>query len=876
MRKQFLPMFLCFAMIFCTFVCPEYAKAAGGIYENAPYLLNAVGVIDAPDTDIEILDGALLRYETARLAVGLIGGKDTAKGYIGDGSFSDVGEKSICADYIYYAKKCGIVSGYGNYYRPKNETTYAEFIKTVVSILGYDLRAEYEGGYPAGYIKVAAVLGINIGKGADDTITRREAYHIAFLALETDVMKTNTIGDKTDYKIEKGENLLNIYLNAETAEGIITGNGTTGIYSKTPSSDTTIMLDGKAYQTDRINQRRFLGFDSVVYIKKDTNKVLYIRESDSNTLYSVKSDFISANTTKKSFKYYTDEQKTKEKSIRLGDNTSVIYNEVFLGKLYTSDVAADDLMPDSGHIDLLDNDADGTADIVFISDYKSYAVSHSSQTNQKIYVKGNTVTELDINDNVRVIDARGNDFDYTALAEWDVVSVLGSRDYYTKDGEAAVIAVIKNSVRGIVNETSEDTAVIDGEEYGVAKNFYDEGYYFELGRNGSFYFDAENKITACDYSDKKEDYGYLIDAHISEKNPKLLMLKIFTKNGRVEDYTAEGKIKFSQGGAETRDDAYKLIAKFTKADGTATDNQLIMYSLNEDKTIKSISKYSDTPSYNVFSKSFSGDGVHYVARRFGGKYYLSAADTKIFSIPDRSDDYKNYQLLTPTSIETDKKYDGVEIYDADEDNFAGAVIMKEKNAAGVAGTSRIMLVEKVSAALNGSDDLTTLVTGLFNGKETRVTAEETGLVTLSGNNGVWGYSGVALENLKKGDIIQYALNPSGEIKKFRILFRPDSSADSFYKNGNDTVPTDRILSNELTVMYNKVVRCSATAAILDSDNEKGVNFKGDRFNLIVYIYDGKKNEIYIGSKGDIVPGDMAFMTFDYASPKEMVIYRYAD
>ncbi|UKI36346.1 MAG: hypothetical protein L6V93_20940 [Clostridiales bacterium] len=45
-------------------------------------------------------------------------------------------------------------------------------------------------------------------------------------------------------------------------------------------------------------------------------------------------------------------------------------------------------MPDSGHIDLLDNDADGTADIVFISDYKSYAVSHSSQTNQKNICKG--------------------------------------------------------------------------------------------------------------------------------------------------------------------------------------------------------------------------------------------------------------------------------------------------------------------------------------------------------------------------------------------------------------------------------------------------------------------------------------------------------
>ena len=62
------------------------------------------------------------------------------------------------------------------------------------------------------------------------------------------------------------------------------------------------------------------------------------------------------------------------------------------------------------------------------------------------------------------------------------------------------------------------------------------------------------------------------------------MLKIFTKNGRVEDYTAEGKIKFSQGGAETRDDAGKdVVVLLAMTLGTTPESEATQRALADEQ-----------------------------------------------------------------------------------------------------------------------------------------------------------------------------------------------------------------------------------------------------------------------------------------------------
>ncbi|MBE7038088.1 MAG: hypothetical protein E7404_04205 [Ruminococcaceae bacterium] len=892
MKRRLILVLLCVSMVSGLFTAPVCTYAEGEvIYSNAPSFLQAVNVIKEYDSEEENLKAPLLRHEMAKIVVGLIGGADIAKGYVCEPVFEDVASDSLNGDYIYYAYQNNLISGNGGFFRPKDETTYAEFVKTLVVLLGYNVRATYEGGYPYGYLKVANAMDFDIGKSADEVITREEAYHLAFVAAETEIMATDILGEKTNYKIQDGKTLLNTYLGVKVEEGIITSNGNTSIYSKNAAGEGRIVINDTAYVADERMQRKYLGFNSLVYIDEDTNKVLFIRENDSNTAYSVKSDLISDETVKNSFRYFKDENDTVAKRLKLGDNTSVIYNEVFLGKIYTNNVTANDLMPDSGNVYLLDNDSDGTIDVVFVTDYKSYAVDHVSKNNEKIYVKAEN-SELDINDNVSLTDVEGNSVDYLSLEEWNIVSVAGSKDYYNGvPNSHANIVVVKNELKGAVNAIGDDYVVIDEKEYKISADFEKEGYAFELGRNGIFYLNVENKIAACDYNQKTEDYGYLIEAYLSDASKNKLIMKIFNKSGNVEEYIATDEVKFTYNGIEDKLEPSELIEKFQKTeDGEkVTENQLIMYSLNTDKTLKSITKHTNTASYDNFSKAFSGDEVHFIARRFQGKYYISATETKIFGIPEKVDDYKQYQLLSVTGIETNKYYDGVEIYDLDEDNFAGALVMKSNSSNSVAKTARIMLVDKVGKMINANGDHTTSVTGLYNGKEIKIAAAETGLVNLTGTEEKWGwqytdaddnvvqvsYQNVKLEDLKRGDVIQYSLDTSGEISGFRILFRPDKKASTFYRHAfGEYTDLDRVASTDLLMVYNDVVRVSSVAAIIDAENEKAVNFDGDRFDAIIYIYDEKENEIKVGLPGDIVKGDRVLMTYDYASPKELVIFRY--
>lgn len=891
MKRKILLILLCVSIITGLFNMPVSTFAEDGvIYSNAPSFLKAVNVIKDYENDEESLNSPLLRYEMAKIVVGLIGGADAAKGYTCEQIFEDVASESLGADYIYYAYQNNLINGNGGFFRPKDETTYAEFIKTLVVLLGYDVRAKYEGGYPLGYLKVANAMDFDIGKSLDEVITKKEAYHLAFIAAETEIMRTDVVGDKTNYKISDGDTPLNVYLGVKTEEGIISANSITNIYSKTAAGKGRIVINDRSYIADERVQRKYLGFDSIVYIDEDTNKVLFVRESDSNITYSVKSDLISSETLKNSFKYFKDENDKNERKLKLSDNTSVIYNEVFLGKVYTNNVTANDLMPKSGNVYLLDNNADGTIDVVFVTEYKSYAVDHVSKNNQKIYVKGE-IGDVDVNDNVILIDATGNKVDYLTLAEWDVVSIAGSKDYYNDVPDAyANIVVVKNQVKGSVNTIGDDYVVIDEKEYKIAPDFENEEYKFEFGRNGIFYLDIENKIAACDYNQKTEDYGYLIDAYMSESSNSTLVMKIFNKGGNVEDYIVNKEVKFTYNGSEEKLKPSDLCEKFqkTKNGEKITESQLIMYSLNEDKTIKSISKHLDTPSYDNFSKAFTGDDVHFIARRFQGKYYISATGTKIFGIPENKENYKEYQLLSVTGIETNKYYDGIEIYDVDEDNFAGALIMKSNASGNVAKTGRIMVVDKIGKMVSATGDHTTSVTGLYNGKEIKIAAAETGLVNLSGEEEKWGwqyvdngstvevnYKNVKLEDLKQGDIIQYSLDSLGEINNFRILFRPDKKASTFYRHGfGEFTDLVRTPSSDILLVYHDVVRVSSVAAIIDAANEKAINFDGDRFDAIIYIYDEKEEEVKIGVPGDIVKGDRVLMTYDYGSPKELVIFRY--
>lgn len=82
----------------------------------------------------------------------------------------------------------------------ENPVTFNQAVKMLVSMLGYQAKAEEGGGYPDGYIAVAGGLGILEGADiADRELTRAEAAGLIYSSLNTGVLKTEgdteTTGD---------------------------------------------------------------------------------------------------------------------------------------------------------------------------------------------------------------------------------------------------------------------------------------------------------------------------------------------------------------------------------------------------------------------------------------------------------------------------------------------------------------------------------------------------------------------------------------------------------------------------------------------------------------------------------------------------------
>lgn len=79
----------------------------------------------------------------------------------GEEAFPDVDDSHWAKEYIASMKYSGIINGYPDgTFRPENEVSYAEFIKMTVEAMGMGEEAKADGGFPAGYIKVASSLGI--------------------------------------------------------------------------------------------------------------------------------------------------------------------------------------------------------------------------------------------------------------------------------------------------------------------------------------------------------------------------------------------------------------------------------------------------------------------------------------------------------------------------------------------------------------------------------------------------------------------------------------------------------------------------------------------------------------------------------------------
>lgn len=201
----------------------------------------------------------------------------------------------------------------------------------------------------------------------------------------------------------------------------------------------------------------------------------------------------------------------------------------------------------SGRITLVDNDADGTYNIIFV-EAGSPAIVDSTDEEKISFgglpadmLMGTPLSTIYLNDNtLKVIIKKGDkEISPSELKKGDVLSVIAD----TKNSSYIVCELIENTVTGTVTETKESYSSLYGIAYKIGDSFYDVNqlaYYangIEIGDKGIFHIDKYGKIVlftedpAIDSA--SSGYGYVLKtaAYSSSIDGTEIQFKLLTKKG---------------------------------------------------------------------------------------------------------------------------------------------------------------------------------------------------------------------------------------------------------------------------------------------------------------------------------------------------------
>jgi predicted DNA-binding antitoxin AbrB/MazE fold protein len=188
------------------------------------------------------------RAEFAKIMVSALGIGEAANYAAGPTRFPDVTAGHWASGYINVAVDVGIIVGYPDgTFKPENQVTFAEAIKMIVAGLGYTPKANALGGYPGGYLAVAAEEGITKDVNVVSTLSANRGAIAMMIdnALEVDLMEQVSYGDSPEWKTIKGKTLLNSKLDVEEVEGTVVA------ISKTDKLDENEFFYGNSPNKDR-------------------------------------------------------------------------------------------------------------------------------------------------------------------------------------------------------------------------------------------------------------------------------------------------------------------------------------------------------------------------------------------------------------------------------------------------------------------------------------------------------------------------------------------------------------------------------------------------------------------------------------------------
>lgn len=782
----------------------------------------------------------------------------------------DVTEYMDYSAAIFMAYDMGIVSGNGDgTFLPNVNITLNDAVVIMIKALGYDIVAEKEGGYPAGYLSRAMRLRLISGNMSGNDILSRDACAcLLYNALGVKPIITFKYGGGEVSKTEGDKEALEEYHSVYKLEGLVKSQ----VYNTSDEEGEIITDNGVKFFYDGSDD--YTGEYVKVYYRenKQTNRNDIVYLSIDKSVDSLEIDADDAEYTNHTYTYGD-----KNRQARINAKTRIFYNGCELSEGYSTSL----LTPKSGTIKLSDS-SDGAYKVLKITDYTDCVVDSVNETDSVIYDKYSFDNALSYGDlNYVLTDKSGKALTVDALSNGSVLSYAVSLDK-----KKARIIACDEEISGTLSriDTQDSTR-----RYTIGDSVYEASPQIEKKLSGearvgdvlTVKLNFMGKIASYDKDGEgASKFGYLIKAakgkSLFDNN---MMLKILTEEDGVKTIETAEKITFDgKSGVSSADCLTKL-----------SEGQLILYKNNSSGQISEIdTAYTDTvqkeekESENSLYKFYDGSLVYNKASNTFSGTVTKASDARIFFVPQNPDTAADKEFTTDVTF-SDKQSYRLAAYRVSADSFyADAIVVYERgNAASLASNSALFMVKSVYEGLNADGETVPMLSGYSGGSQKElelyekcriITPTETRIMTDEEKSA-----------LSPGDIIRIATDSKKRLSVLEMIW--DKSEKNPYCMSKN--PTSDTYAATYRFMYGTVHSADSSYFRITFENDAADAKEADMQAFLkskvlnYYIYEENRDGTWFrkGTSADIVPWknnlsnpSKVLIRQYYGTPEEVIIF----
>ena len=749
--------------------------------------------------------------------------------------YYDVPETHYAYDSICLLTEMGVTNGVGEkIFKPDDIIEDAAAYKIILTILGYNDRAEADGGYPSGYIKTANRLGIYDNTSEDVNVTRSEMLIMLYRAMTTEMFIPVVFlpdGSKR-YEVSETDTLLSMYRKVYRETGVVNGAEMVSVTDVGLDSEDDVIIGNRVYASN-INLSDMLGEEIEYFVHYesgiDKGTVLWAkRTGNDETVYIEDEDVKEFNKESYILSYY--DKSNNLKSIALDRGMTVIYN----GREAGRDI---DVIFNKTNASIKLIRRDGVYETAIVKAYENYTVGTVSTSAYEIYdwAKPQKALKLDkaLYDYMVLRGADGTELSIGNIAVGNVLSA-----FMSMDGKYLEVTVSASSASGSLEKITETDKgrelTVDGKAYILPAGV--ETDVLKAGNTVMLYIDFTGKVAYAETLSGSSFAAYVIKS--ANENIGLgdkLKIKMLKQNGSVVVLECADKV-IADGVAVTKADDIEAVFN----ENGVFKPQIALIDTDSDGKIRNIDtanvrKGTESESSSL-SVNVSYKKRYYKSIGFFDRWSVLDNKTVIFLVPDDTladaaeDD--DYTVLKMSDLVNEVQYN-VETYKTtDRPSFEEyAVIKKTSDAAGTDGSALPIIAKSISEVLNDDGETVECLEGYQGDAEVSCISD--------------GKLSFTDRGVKPGMLVKTAKDYHGNVCDLQILFDYEKR-DTYNTTGQFNIKYG-VEIGYVNDVVGEIIKIGYTEPSI-SEHDHIIK----KHNAVVMVYDTKndKNNIYSGSFTD--------------------------